>query len=55
MIPKLARSHDEMHTGTKHFAVQAVQANEAYARKFNVSIAVAPIDEKLRIVVDAAR
>ena len=25
MIPKLARSHDEMHTGTKHFAVQAVQ------------------------------
>ena len=25
MIPKLARSHDEMHTGSKHFAVQAVQ------------------------------
>jgi lipopolysaccharide export system permease protein len=25
MIPKLARGHDEMHTGSKHFAVQAVQ------------------------------
>src|SRR5256714_9219908 len=25
MIPKLARSHDEMHTGSKHFAVQAIQ------------------------------
>src|SRR3954471_10772794 len=25
MIPKLARTHDEMHTGSKHFAVQAIQ------------------------------
>ena len=25
MVPKLSRSHDEMHRGVKHFAVQAVQ------------------------------
>jgi CheY-like chemotaxis protein/two-component sensor histidine kinase len=57
-IDKIASGHMRFEMQEESVAAltqQAVQANEAYARKFNVSIAVAPIDEKLRIVVDAAR
>ena len=57
-IDKIASGHMRFEMQEESVATltaQAVQANEAYARKFNVSIVVAPIDEKLRIVVDAAR
>ena len=57
-IDKIASGHMRFEMQEESVAAltaQAVQANEAYARKFNVSISVAPIDEKLRIVVDAAR
>jgi signal transduction histidine kinase len=57
-IDKIASGHMRFEMQEESVAAltaQAVQANEAYARKFNVSIAVAPIDEALRIVVDAAR
>jgi PAS domain S-box-containing protein len=57
-IDKIASGHMRFEMQEESVAaltMQAVQANEAYARKFNVSISVAPIDEKLRIVVDAAR
>jgi PAS domain S-box-containing protein len=57
-IDKIASGHMRFEMQEESVAVltmQAVQANEAYARKFDVTIAVAPIDEKLRVVVDAAR
>lgn len=57
-IDKIASGHMRFEMQEESVAaltLQAVQANEAYARKFNVTISVAPIDEKLRVVVDAAR
>lgn len=57
-IDKIASGHMRFEMQEESVAMltaQAVQANEAYARKFNVSMVVAPIDEKLRVVVDAAR
>lgn len=35
--------------------LQAVQANEAYAHKFNVTIAPEPIDKRIKVQLDAAR
>lgn len=57
-IDKIASGHMRFEMQEESVAtltLQAVQANEAYARKFNVSIVIAPIDEKWRILVDAAR
>jgi CheY-like chemotaxis protein len=57
-IDKIASGHMRFEIREESVAAliaQAVQANEAYARKYNVSIAVAPIDEGLRVQVDAAR
>lgn len=57
-IDKIASGHMRFEMQEESVAaltLQAVQANEAYTRRFNVTIAVAPIDEKLRVVVDPAR
>ncbi|MET0535762.1 MAG: CHASE domain-containing protein, partial [Steroidobacter sp.] len=57
-IDKIASGHMRFEMQEESVAaltLQAVQANEAYARKFDVSIVVAPIDESLRVMVDAAR
>lgn len=57
-IDKIASGHmrfEMREESVAQLTMQAVQANEAYARRFNVSIAVARIDESLRVLVDAAR
>jgi CheY-like chemotaxis protein/anti-sigma regulatory factor (Ser/Thr protein kinase) len=57
-IDKIASGHMRFEMQEESVATltaQAIQANEAYARKFNVSIVVAPIDENWRVMVDAAR
>lgn len=57
-IDKIASGHmrfDFRNESLAGVTQQAVQANEAYARKLDVRIDLRPIDERIQIAVDAAR
>jgi CheY-like chemotaxis protein len=57
-IDKIASGHMRFDFRSESLAAvtqQAVQANEAYARKFDVRIDLQPIDERIQVKVDAAR